>query len=350
MDFNPRRNYVMQWNFDIQRELPGGIVFDVAYVGSRGVKLEASRSWNQLPDKDLALGNQLNTLVPNPFYGQITQGILAQPTVTTGQLLRPFPQFTNMTATNLPYGNSTYHALQAKVEKRFAHGMTFLFSYSFSKLIDDVASNFAGEAVGGAGVQDWNNLRGERSISPYDQTHDAVFSYIWELPVGHGKRFLPSVSGIAGRIVGGWELQGIATYQTGSPLGMSTSNNTSSSLGGGQRPNWTGQDVSLGSSSTVDRWFNTAQFSQPSTYSFGTAPRAFANVRADSARNLDFTLSKMTVIRERHALQLRVECFNLLNTPRFGIPGQTFGAPTFGIVSTQLNSPRVIQIGLKYMF
>jgi hypothetical protein len=326
------------------------VVFDVAYVGSRGVKLEASRSWNQLPDADLALGAKLNTLVPNPFYGQITQGILAQPTVTMAQLLRPFPQFTNMTATNLPFGNSTYNALQAKLEKRFAHGMTFLLSYSFSKLIDDVSSNFAGEAVGGAAVQDWNNLKAEKSISPYDQTHDAVFSYIWEAPVGHGKRFLSAVSGIPGKIVDGWELQGIATYQTGSPLGMSASNNGTFSQGGGQRPNWNGENVSLGSSSTVDHWFNTSPFSQPATYTFGTAPRAFANARADSARNLDFTLSKKTVIYERHTLQLRVECFNLLNTPRFGIPGQTFGTPTFGIVSGQLNSPRVIQIGMKYVF
>jgi hypothetical protein len=171
-----------------------------------------------------------------------------------------------------------------------------------------------------------------------------------EAPVGPGKRFLSSTRGVLGKIVEGWQIQGIASYQTGSPLGMSTSNNTTFAQGGGQRPNWTGQDASLGSSATVDHWFDTSQFSQPAAYAFGTAPRAFANLRADSARNLDFTLSKRTVIHERHAIQFRLECFNIFNTPRFGIPGQTFGTPTFGLVSTQLNSPRVLQVGMKYLF
>ena len=249
----------MQWNFDIQRELPGGIVFDVAYVGNRGVKLEASRTWDQLPDSALALGSQLLTQVPNPFYGQISQGALAAPTVSRAQLLRPFPQFTGVGATNLPFGNSIYHGLQTKIEKRFAHGVTFLASYSFSKLIDDVGGSFAGEAVGGAGVQDWNNLHAERAVSAYDQTHSLVLSYIWELPFGKGKAVLGGAHGVLDKVVGGWQLQGIASFQTGSPLGFSNSSNTSNSQGGGQRPNWTGQDVSLSGSNSIDHWFNTSR-------------------------------------------------------------------------------------------
>src|SRR5262249_33366058 len=196
--------YSVQWNFDIQRELPAGVVFDVAYVGNRGVRLEGSRTWDQLPDSALALGSQLLTQVPNPFYGQITQGALATPTVSRAQLLRPYPQFNGAGATNLPFGNSNYQGLQSKVEKRFASGVTFLASYSFSKLINDISSQFAGEAVGGAGVQDWNNLKAEKSVSAYDQTHSLVFSYIWELPFGKGKAVLGSVNGVLSKIVGGW--------------------------------------------------------------------------------------------------------------------------------------------------
>jgi hypothetical protein len=342
--------YALQWNFNIQRELPGTVLFDIAYVANRGVKLESARTYNQLPDSALALGDSLRTLVPNPFAGQIMQGALASPTVSRAQLLRPFPHFTNVSAAALGFGNSIYHSLQVKVERRFARGMTFLTSYTYSKLIDDVGGQFAGETVGGTGVQNWNNLRAERGVSRFDQAQSLVFSYVWELPFGRGRTIFGGTPGVLAKVIEGWQVQGVLSFQSGSPLGVSANNNATFSQGGGQRPNWTGTSASLGGNSTPDQWFDGTQFNQPPPYTFGNAPPTMGDLRADGARNLDFTLAKNTRIREGHTIQLRAETFNLTNTTRFGIPGQTFGAPTFARVSTQLNSPRVIQLALKYVF
>ncbi len=342
--------YSLQWNADVQHQLPGAVLFDVAYVGSRGVKLAGGRTWNQLPDQYLGLGNDLRTLVANPFFGQIAQGPLGAATVARAQLLRPFPQFGDVTAASSGFGNSIYHSLQVKAEKQFAKGLTFLASYTFSKLIDDVGGPFAGEATGAAGIQNWNNLRAERAVSNLDQPHSLVASYIWELPWGPGKRFIGGDQGVIGKIVGGWQVQGVTAFQSGSAIGVSASPNTTFSQGGGQRANWTGNSANLGSAATIDRWFDTSQFSAPAPYTFGTASRSMGNVRAAGTRNFDFTIAKNTSIREEHRIQFRAEFFNLFNTPWFSPPGGVLGTPTFGIVSSQMNRPRVIQLGLKYSF
>jgi len=342
--------YAFQWNAGIQREFPGSVLLDVAYVASRGVKLEDNRQYNQLPDSYLSLGNALNTTSPNPFFGQITTGTLAQANLSRTQLLRPFPQFGAVQSTNTGWGRSMYHSLQVKGEKRFTHGLTFLASYSFSKLMDDVSSSFAGEAVGGTAVQDWNNLRAEWAVSPYDQAHSLACSYIWELPFGPRRRFWSGLRGAPGHIVGGWQVQGVTTFRYGSPLGMLSATNTTGSAGGNQRPNWTGKSANLGDARSVNLWFDPTQFSQPPAFTFGTAPRTLANLRGDGTKNVNFTASKMFRIIEGHNLQFRAEFFNFFNTPRFAPPGQSYLSPTFGIVSTQMNNPRVIQLALKYIF
>jgi outer membrane receptor protein involved in Fe transport len=342
--------YAIQWNLDIQRELPGQVLFDVAYVGNSGVKISSSRTLNQLPDASLSLGNELRKQVPNPFFGQITKGALSRRTIPLAQLLRPFPHFTGVTATQSPWGNSIYHALQAKVTKRAGNGLTFLASYAFSKLIDDVGSSFAGERTGQAGRQNWNNLRGERAVSGHDQVHSLVFSYVWELPFGPGKSLGSTAAGALAKLIGGWQLQGVASLQSGGPIGVTTSPNTTFSQGGGQRPDWTGQDANLGSSRSIDRWFDTSQFSRPPPFTFGNIARTMGGLRAHGTKNWDFTLAKYTQIAEGHRIQLRVEMFNALNTPRFNPPGRNLATPTFGRVSVQANQSRVIQLGLKYIF
>ncbi len=342
--------YAIQSNFNIQHQLPGQVLFDVAYVANSGVKIASSRILNQLPTASLALGNELRTQQPNPFYGQITKGALSRRTLPLAQLLRPYPHFTGVRATQAAWGNSIYHALQAKVMKRAGDGLTLLASYAYSKLIDDVGSAFAGEATGQTGYQDWNNLRAERAVSGYDQTHSLVFSYVWELPFGPGKTMGGTATGARAKLIGGWQLQGVVSLQSGGPIGVVTSPNTTFSQGGGQRPDWTGQDPSLGSARNINRWFDTSQFFAPPPFTFGSAGRSMGGLRAHGTKNLDFTIAKYTEVAEGHRIQLRVEMFNALNTPRFNPPGRNLATPTFGRVSVQANQSRVIQLGLKYIF
>ena len=163
---------------------------EAAYVGSRGIKIPVTFQLDQMPDQYLALGPRLLDQVPNPFFGLVSTGTLSQPTVTRGQLLRPFPQFTAVSFNQNDAGASTYHAFQARVEKRFARGLTLLASYTNSKLISDTDSlkAFVGNDFS-PGNQDNNNLRLERAVAPQDVPQRLVVSYLYELPFGKGKPF-----------------------------------------------------------------------------------------------------------------------------------------------------------------
>jgi hypothetical protein len=336
--------YTVQWNLDVQRELPQGVLLDVAYVGTRGLKLLGlSRTLNQLPDADLTLGTGLTALVPNPFYGQIASGQLSTPTVSEAQLLVPYPQFTGVTSDLGTWGASTYHALQVKIEKRYSHGFSTLISYTYSKLMDDVAGLFTGESVNAGAIQDWNNLKAEWSPSTIDQTHRLVFDFIYALP------FFPGRKGLAGRLFGGWEMAAIGSFYSGSPLGITSAINGTDSQGGGQRPNWTGVNPGIGDPSPY-RWFNTSVFSTPAAYTFGNAPRLFDGARSDWTRGLDLSLHKNLYLMEKLMLQIRADAFNLSNTPVFSPPNTSYGSSGFGTVSSQANQPRVLQLGLKLSF
>jgi outer membrane receptor protein involved in Fe transport len=335
--------YTVQWNFDIQRELPRGVLFDIGYVATRGLKFQADRIYNQLPDSALALGDALRTQVANPFFGKIAVGTLAAKTVSQAQLLRPYPQYDQVTSAVADWAPSMYHALQVKVEKRFAKGVTVLGSYTYSKLMDVSTGPFSGESLGSAGVQNWNDLRSEYSVSGLDQTHRLVVTGVYELP------FFRNQQGFVGRTLGGWELGAVATFYSGSPLGISSSVNGTFSQGGGQRPNWNGQSAKL-DNPTPARWFDPSVFSNPAAYTFGTSPRSFSGLRSDNTKNLDLSLHKNTHLTERLVLQLRGEAFNLTNTPIFALPNTTFGAAAFGVVSSQANQPRILQFALKLLF
>jgi hypothetical protein len=335
--------YTVQWNLDIQRELPHGVLFDVAYVGTRGLKLALNRTWNQLPDSALALGNGLRTLVTNPFYGQITSGALSSPTVAAAQLLVPYPQFTGVTSDVDDWGASMYQALQVKLEKRYSHGFTTLISYTYSKMMDDSAGAFSGETLGGGAIQDWNDLKAEWGTSTIDQTQRLIFNVIYELPFFHSQK------GLTGHLLGGWELGIIGSFYSGSPLGVTSATNGTDSQGGGQRPNWNGVNPGI-SDPTPYQWFNTSVFSTPAAYTFGNAPRTYNGARSDWTRGADISLHKNAHLTEKLTLQIRADAFNLSNTPVFSPPNVSYGSAAFGTVSSQANQPRVLQLGLKLLF
>ena len=335
--------YAIQWNLGIQQQLAVNWLLDIRYVGTHGVHEEAGLTLNQLPDADLARGSGLNTLVTNPFYGQIATGQLAQKTVSQAQLLRPYPQFTQVALADSSWAGSRYNALEVTLQKRLSHGFNFLGAYTWSKMIDQSSGPFSGESLGGGAIQDYNNLGAEVSVSQLDQTNRLVAGAVYQLPI------VRSESGFAGHLLGGWTLSTITSFISGDPLGISSATNGTDSQGGGQRPDWNGQDPSL-SHHTVAHWFNTADFSNPLAFHFGNTPRTFGNARGDWIRNIDLSLQKDTRLVRAATLQIRADAFNMDNTPTFAPPNTSYGSAQFGVVSAQQNTPRSIQLGVKVMY
>lgn len=335
--------YSGQWNFNIQRELPGSVVFEVGYVGTRGLHLIENRAFNQLPDSALALGDALRTQVPNPFFGSITVGALASRTVARAQLLRPYPQFDGVGSQSASWASSTYHALQTRAEKRYASGFTMLGTYTWSKNMDYGTGPFGGETLGASSFQNNNNLAADWASSTLDQTHRVTANAVYELP------FFRNSTGAARTVLGGWQIGAIWTAYSGGPLGITSAVNNTFSQGGGQRPNWNGQNPCV-ENPTPERWLDASVFSVPAAYTFGNAPRTFNGCRSESISQVDATVTKNTRFGERWNAQFRAEAFNLLNSVRFSPPNQNFGNPQFGVVNAQQNQPRVLQFGLKLLF
>ena len=340
---------VQQWNFSVQREVFRGITVDLAYAGSKGTHLTAgSQQVNQLPDQYLSMGSALQKQVPNPFYGLITTGTLAAKTIQAGQLLLPYPQYSGVSVIADTNRDSTYHSLQTKVEKRFKEGGTVLASYTFSKSLSN-ADTLTGWLDTAGTTQNYNNLRGERSLVSGDVPHRLVFSYVVDLPVGKGKRFLANLPGPVSQVVSGWGVNGVSTFQRGFPLGLTTSSNLTNSFGGGSRPNVVpgcNKVLTGAPQSRIAQWFNTSCFTAPPAFTFGSEDRLDPKLRAAGIANYDFALFKSTLIRERFNLQFRTEFFNLFNRVQFSAPNATVGNTNFGVVSSQANTPRLVQFEL----
>jgi hypothetical protein len=349
--------YAQQWNFGIQQELTNGMLLEVDYAGAKGTHLPIeSPDINQLPTQYMSLGSQLLQSVPNPFYGIITQGPLAAKTIPYGQTLLPFPQYTGVYYAGEGIGNSDYQSLQVQFKKRFSNGAVISAAYTFSKLISDTDTITGWLENGGVGgFQNWNNLRGERSLASFNVPQRLVISYVYDLPFGKGQHFLSNVNGFVNQIVGGWGLEGVTTLQSGFPLHFGTAVNLTNSFGGGSRPNVVyGCNSGIGGSaqSRLNEWFNTNCFTQPAAYTFGNEARVDPTLTAAGIANWDMSAFKNFPFGPdgRLNLQFRAEVFNLFNRVQFGFPGQTLGTPQFGVVSDQANLPRIIQFALRFGF
>jgi hypothetical protein len=341
--------YTEQWNISVQRTLARNTRLEVSYLGNRGLHLLASNfQFNTLTTQQMALGSQLTALVTNPFYGIIQSGGLSGLTTSAAQLMRPFPQFTTVNSIYEPIAQSTYHALGIHLQSRLKKAYVLSVAYTNSKNIDNSSEHWGTNAV----EQDPRNLRADRSISSQDISQNFVASAIAPVPIGKGRALLSGASGITQAMLGGWQMNAILTLQTGIPIGLTCQQNTSSSQGGGMRPNSTGQSAALTGrvEDRLDRYFDTSQFVQPPYYTFGNVSRTLPDVRSPGVRNLDISVFKNFMLTERTRLQFRAEAFNLANHPLFGIPGAVFGSPTFGQITTQANSPRQLQMALRLDF
>jgi hypothetical protein len=342
---------VQQWNLHIQRELPGRIVVEPAYVGNKGSRLvDSGWEMNQLTPDQLSLGTALQQLVPNPFFGVIQTGSLSGRQVTRGQTLRQFPHFLSVINFRPTAASAIYHAFQLRVQREFGKSASFLLAYTAGKLIDDNE----GVGTGGpdSGHQNAYNRRAERAVAPQDVSQLLVLSGLYELPVGHRKTFGKTWPGWLNQAAGNWQVNGIMTMGKGVPLAL-TAANTSNSYSAVERPNFAGNAILSGDRSTAEKiqqWFNTAAFRQPAPFTFGDAPRTIPNLRAPGQRAVDLSLFKQFPISEKRYVEFRAEFFNFTNTPNFGLPGTTIGVGAFGVISSQANTPRQIQFGLKIYF
>jgi len=354
---NENAGYTEQWNFTVQHQFKNNLAFEAGYAGLRGMHLPLGLQFNQLDPKNLALGAALKNQVTNPFYGTIALGTLSTKTVQAGQLLLPFPQYQGLSDPANYMGDSSYHSLQMKAEKRFASGGTLLGSYTFSKILANVETltSWLDSGTGVAGYQNVYDMRNEKALSSFDSRQRLTISYVYDIPMGKGHAIFGNLNGFADKLVAGWGINGVTTFQKGFPLGItSTPNNTGFNTG--LRPNVVGgcqKSVSGTAQSKITGWFNTACFTAPAIYTFGNEGRTDPDLRGPGTANYDFSIFKYTTITEKIKMEFRAEAFNLMNRVQFGSPnlGQTTAANNvFGQITAQQNTPRLMQMALRLRF
>lgn len=371
--------YNQMWNLAVQRQLTKSILFQAAYVGAKGVNLPINNfNLNQLDPVHQQLGNTaLNQQVANPFQGIITDPLsnLSRATVVRSQLLRPFPQYTSVGYSRpvVGMGDSSYNALQVSLQKRFTGGLSFLFNYTWSKSLD----------IGGTGngiaftdptpIQNIYNIRDEWSLSTSDVPHVVKLSGVYELPFGKRKKFFGNAPRLADLAIGGWQLSGFGWWQSGTPLSLVANNflgignaTMRASARSGVDPRYS-QSIARDNVRASGVWFNTAAFFNPNDeitacpgapagddrskcFVFGNMSRTTGSVRRDRYINLDLSLFKRFAVTERVKFELRLESFNTFNYVVFGTPVTNVNNPQFGRVTTQLNSPRRIQLAGRITF
>jgi len=330
-----------QWNFTVQRQLPSDLLLEAAYVANRGLQLtrggEGTNNMNQLHPSNMQLGSQLNQLVANPFRQSVGRGIHIGQSVSRAQLLRPYPQFTNIEPLFTTGFSSIYHSLQVTATKRMTRGFQFDGVYTWSKLISD-----------GGAPQNWYDLRETRSVS--GNPHRLIMSFLYELPFGRGRAFGVGAHRVVNALVGGWQANGIVSFISGSFLNVSGSN-TAGIFGTNTWAVNSGKSAKL-SGPVVDRlerYFDTSVFSQPAAFTFGNV-NTLSDVLSHATYNYDLSLFKEFRVAERVTTQFRGEFLNAFNTPRFGNPASGVTAATFGRITSQSNAPRQIQFGLKFLW
>jgi len=319
-----RSGYNQNWHFSIQQEVGSGWVLDVGYVGTKAKKL-------------MILGD-LNQARPNVAGGTLSL-----------QARRPIQNF-GFIQTAFPGGFLDYHALQTKIERRFAGGVYFLNSFTWSKAIDN-ASGHLESANGDNSRVNYLNLAQERGLSGYDQPFNNTTTLLWDLPFGTGRRWGSSAHAAADAVFGGWRLSVINFATAGTPVNLSYSPAAAFQVSGAPtyRPNISGDPVLPEGQRTAALWLNPATVSIPTdvTQPFGNAGRNI--VRGPSFHSMNFGLHKDFRITENHKLEFRMEAFNFFNKTNFGQPNGNRSAGNFGsITSTQ--PAREIQFALRYAF
>jgi hypothetical protein len=324
-DPNVKPPYSQRWSIGVQRFLPGKFVLDVSYVGNRSTHLAVSQQANATPAQYLSTSpfrdqtaiNSLTQSFTSPFAG--LNSVFGS-TITRATLLEPFPEFGTI-AIQRSMGYSWYNSLQVKADKRLARGVSMQMGYTWSKYMQ--ATEF----------QNASDSRPYRTISDSDRGQVFTLSGVWELPLFRKRRF------------GGWQLNGTAVRQSGTPLGFGNAlfigNVGDIPLSKDQR--------------SVDRWFNTdAGFNKVSAQQLAnniqTFPIRFSGIRSDGQSTWNFSLFKDFKIAEKAKAQFRAEVYNSMNHPSFDVPNTTPTNSSFGAVTAVVSEPRNWQLALKLSF
>jgi len=312
-----RDAFTLLWNFDIQRQFGSNIMVDIGYTGSKTTGLLAASMPNQ----------------PTPGAAAI-------------QSRRRFPQWGIINYWT-PMAFSTYHGLTAKVDRRFSGGLFFLASYTWSKAIDIIQSPVFGDNTSG-NSQNKDNIFAEKARAGFDRAHRLSFSSGYELPFGKGRKFGGGMSRLEDAVIGGWQLGGILTLETGSPFSVFVQGDPAGIGGDGTlRANRIADGRLTGDARSLYKWFDTSAFTPLAPYTFGNSGR---NVLVGpGTSNLDCSIFKNFVF-ERFKLQLRGEAFNVLNHANFAPPQASVGNPNFGRITSTANRGRELQVALKLSF
>jgi hypothetical protein len=326
--------YVQQWNTSVQRELAANVAIEVAYTGSKITRVGLpDTNLNQLTVEQLAQGPSLQTRVTNPYFGIIPRSSsLGDPSITVAQLIKPYPEYTTVSLYRNNVGTTIYHGVYTKLEQRLSRGLSYLVSYTRSKLVDDASSVFDASILTGPvanfPVADSFNRKLERDYSTGDIPHVFVASAVWDWR--------------------GWTVSGIGTLQSGAPLAIAQTTNNNAFAGfGTQRPNLIGDPELPSDQRSTARWFNTAAFAAAPVFTIGSSTRN--PVRGPAYKNLDLSVMRKVSIGGTKALQFRAEVFNATNTAPLGAPNTTVGAAAFGTI-TSAGDPRVVQLAVKFLF
>ncbi len=357
----------LSWTFTMQRELASNTVIEAGYNATVGTHLQSGLlNYNQVPTatferlvaqfgptqaltllrSDITSAAARSAGINPPYPSFVTQTLR-----TVNQALRPFPQYS--TIDTGPHngdksGHSSYHAFLLRADRRFSRGLTLQWSYLFSKLLTDSDTYFANSATA---AMDQYNRRLEKSIGQYDRTHTLKFSTLYDLPFGKGQRW--ATQGLLRQVIGGWRLAAIQVYSSGAPVAL-TRNNPLPIFNAQTRPlvdaydNWRAPITGDRFDPNVDRFLKPAgQFPAQPAAAFGNATRYNPKVRGFWGLNENVSLAKTFRVGESLRVDLRAEAFNIFNRTIFGTGSTNLNAGTFGQVTSQLNDPRQMQMGLK---
>lgn len=342
--------YSEQWNLTVSHQMKGDLMVEVGYAGSQGIHLpEYGWNINELSSQYYSQGAAL-------FNSASLPTSIGTQAITVGQSLRPFPAYHGFTDTAAYIGTSNYQAMMVRGEKRFGAAGVIGAAYTWAKMLGtaDTVNPFLEGQYGVGAIQDYNNLKGERSLSSSDIPHRLVINYMINLPFGQGQRYGANLNGIAKRAISGWALNGITMFQSGQPFALSMNgNNLTQNFGGGTlRPNVAAncsKSISGSATSRLNKWFNTACFTSPGAFAFGNESRVDSSLKGQGTDNWDMAAQKSTKITDKTALEFRFELFNLFNRTLFGLPGLGADGRGFGQV-TSAGNPRLGQASLRLNF
>ena len=318
----PQNPYMQSWSLSIQKELARRFKAEASYVGSKGTHLLTRNFINQPFPYDPAHPSSVLDRTPYPNFQTILEGD--------------------------PRGNSHYNALNLKVEHS-SNDLNLIAAYTWSNSMDDksAASGLDGDAAGWAGPMNAHNHRLDYSRSSFDVDQRLVASFVYALPVGKGKRLLGNSSRAADALVGGWQVNGIVTFQKGFPFSV-----TATDIGGlnqsyGQRADVVGNPYPSGFSKSVNGWFDPRAFAQPALGLYGNSGRNI--IRSPGLNNWDLSVFKNIAFTEWLRYQIRFESFNTFNHTQFSQPDSNVDSPTFGVIGGA-RAGRIVQLAMKVLW